>query len=641
MNTEYKCVTTVDGIHDYIGGSHIVAFDFETAPDDPYREEDKAALDPARAHIVGCSFSVKEGTGIYVPIAHRVGTNIDRDAFFTFLTAFLMNTKTIKIAHNIAFESSMAYARGIVIQAPVYDTICASQMSLKSTYEFRKLNESGLKRLAEELFGEPLPSFSSVTAGKHFDELDAQDAETVRYGSADSDFALRLYHKFNGWFDRYLPKHRYIVEKIESPTAVYLGIMKTNGIPVNLLLMQERKAEAEAEMERIRKEIEFIIGDVNIGANCSTQAFKNYLYKDLGLPVLKTTETNREAADDMTMTLLKEWCDTNRSELSGLFSLVQEYRKWDKIKSTYIDGYLKYLNPVTGCIHPELFALSTDTGRMNCRNPNAQNMPRKTNDPIGVRNFIKAPEGCLILSLDFSQIELRVGAFYCRDEVMMDTYRKNGDIHAATSSVIFGVSYEEAQDKHSENYKEHRTIAKNVNFGTFYGLFPRELQKTLKFKAGVEKSVSECEEILFNLKHGYKGLTAWQEETKAEAARRMYSETWLGRRRYLPGITSDNWGQKSFAERCALNTPIQGTAADILKLAITRILAGLPEREWLKPILQIHDELTFIIPEDRLSEAVAFIRACMEEKPFPEFDLPLIAEASAGPTFGMMEELED
>lgn len=641
MNTEYKCVTTVDGIKDYIGGSRIVAFDFETAPDDPYREEDKAALDPARAHIVGCSFSVKEGTGIYVPIAHRVGTNIDRDAFFAFLTAFLMDKSTIKIAHNIAFESSMAYARGIVIQTPVYDTICASQMSLKSTYEFRKLNESGLKRLAEELFGEPLPSFSSVTDGKHFDELDAQDAETVRYGSADSDFALRLYHKFNDWFDRYLPKHRYIVEEIESPTTVYLGIMKANGIPVNLPLMQERKEEAENEMERIRREIEFIIGDVNIGANCSTQAFKNYLYKDLGLPILKTTETNREAADDMTMTLLKEWCDANRPELSGLFTLVQEYRKWGKIKSTYIDGYLKYLNPVTGCIHPELFALSTDTGRMNCRNPNAQNMPRKTNDPIGVRNFINAPGGCLILSLDFSQIELRVGAFYCRDEVMMDTYRKNGDIHAATTSVIFGVSYEEAQDKHSENYKEHRTIAKNVNFGTFYGLFPRGLQKTLKFKAGVEKSVSECEEILFNLKHGYKGLTAWQEETKAEAARRMYSETWLGRRRYLPGITSDNWGQKSFAERCSLNTPIQGTAADILKLAITRILAGLPEREWLKPILQIHDELTFIIPEDRLSEAVAFIRACMEEKPFPEFDLPLIAEASAGPTFGMMEELED
>ena len=584
---------------------------------------------------------MKEGTGIYVPVAHRIGSNIDKEDFLRFLSAFLTDRAVTKVAHNIAFESAMAYAQGIVIQTPVYDTICASQMTLKNVYEFRKLNESGLKRLADELFGEPLPSFTAVTDGKHFDVLDGHDAETVRYGAADSDFALRLYYKFNAWFDKFLPKHRYIVEEIESPTAVYLGIMKTNGIPVDGPLMQERKAEAEAEMERIRQEISFIIGDVPIGANCSTQAFKNYLFKDLGLPVLKTTEKNREAADDMTMTLLKEWCDQNRPELSQLFTLVQEYRKWGKLKSTYIDGYQKYINPVTGRIHPDIFALSTDTGRMNCRNPNAQNMPRKTNDPIGVRNFIKAPEGHLILSLDFSQIELRVGAFYCRDEVMLDTYRHNGDIHAATTSVIFGVSYEEAQDKHSENYKEHRTIAKNVNFGTFYGLFPSGLQKTLQFKAGVKKSVRECEEILSNLKGGYRGLATWQEETKAEAARRMYSETWLGRRRYLPGIRAADWWKKSFAERCALNTPIQGTAADILKLAIARILTGLPERQWLKPILQIHDELTFIIPESRLTEAVKFIRSCMENKPFPEFDLPLIAEAAAGPTFGAMEELED
>lgn len=641
MQTLYKCVRSVQAIRDYIGGNRLVAFDFETAPNAPYREEDKAALDPAKAHIVGCSFSIEEGTGIYVPLAHRIGENIEDAAFFAFLSEFLADRKTVKIAHNVAFESSMAYTRGIVIQAPVYDTICAAQMTLKNAYEFRKLNESGLKRLAEELFGEPLPSFINVTGGRPFDELDAGDAETVRYGAADADFALRLYYKFNDWFNRYLPKHRYIVEEIESPTAVYLGVMKKNGIPVDLSLMQQKKVEAEAEMERLRKEISFIIGDVNIGANCSTQAFKNYLYQDLHLPVLKTTETNREAADDMTMTLLKEWCDANRPEMSHLFVLVQEYRKWGKIKSTYIDGYLKYVNAVTGRIHPEIFALSTDTGRMNCRKPNAQNMPRKTNDPIGVRSFIQAPKGQLVLSLDFSQIELRVGAFYCRDEVMLKTYRENGDIHAATTSVIFGVSYEEAKDKHAEGYKERRTIAKNVNFGTFYGLFPRGLQKTLKFKAGIEKSVLECETIIANLKAGYRRLSAWQEETKAEAARRMYSETWLGRRRYLPQIRSDNWGVKSFAERCALNTPIQGTAADILKLAIGRILAGLPERPWLRPILQIHDELTFIIPAERLDESVDFIRTCMEEKPFPEFDLPLIAEASAGPSFGTMEELEN
>lgn len=474
-----------------------------------YRTEAKVAFAPHKSHIAGCSFSVKEHTGIYVPVAHKIGENIDNTTFFNFLHSFLTNKNITKIAHNIAFESSVSYHQDIVIQSPIYDTICAAQMTLKSNYEFRKLADSGLKKLASEICHEPLPTFSDVTNGRHFDELDAQDSETVRYGCADSDFALRLYHIFNNWFDQFLPKHRYIVEQIESPTAVYLGIMKHNGVPVDADLMKFRQQEAESQIQRIRNEINMLIGDVEIGANCGTKAFKDYLYQTLKLPVMKVTASNKEAADDASMITLKEWCDVNRPELSNLFTLVQEYRKWGKIKSTYIDGYLKCINSATGRIHPDFFALSTETGRMNCRNPNLQNCPRKSNDPIGIRNFIKAPENHIILSLDFSQIELRVGAFYCRDPKMLDTYRNNGDIHAATTSVIFDVSYEEAQDKHSENYKEHRTIAKNVNFGTFYGLFPRGLQKTLKFKAGVEKSVSECEDILFNLKHGYKCLTAW------------------------------------------------------------------------------------------------------------------------------------
>lgn len=639
--TEYKVVTTVEEIRDYIGNAEVVAFDYETAPDDKYRDKDKAALDPAKSHIVTMSLSVREHTGIMIPVAHKIGKNIDQDEFIAFLTDFLMNPKVVKVAHNLSFESMFSYALGIVVQAPVYDTIAASQMSLKSTTEFRGLHESGLKKLAGELCGEPLPSFSSVTDGKHFDELDPTDPETIRYSCADSDFALRLMHIFNNWFDKFLPKHRWIVENIESPTAVYLEIMKCNGVPIDYDLMLQRKEEAEVEMERIRQEIAFMIGDVNIGSNCSTNAFKKYLFQDLGLPVLKVTESNREAADDATMIMLKEWCDVNKPELSKLFTLVQEYRKWGKIKSTYIEGYLKFRNEATGRLHPNFFALSTDTGRFNCTQPNCQNMPRKTNDPIGVRNFIKAPEGHIIVSCDYSQIELRVGAHYCQDAIMLDTYRRGGDIHAATTSVIFNIPYEQAVDKHAENYKERRTIAKNVNFGTFYGLFPRGLQRTLKFKAGVEKSVEECEEIIRNLKVGYPGLTTWQEETKYQAARRKYSETRLGRRRYLPNIDSEDWGKKSFAERCSMNTPIQGTAADILKMALGRIIEELPERPWLKPILQIHDELTFIIPGDKLSEAVSYIKSCMEPQPFPEFDLPLVAEASAGPTFGKMEELED
>ena len=285
--------------------------------------------------------------------------------------------------------------------------------------------------------------------------------------------------------------------------------------------------------------------------------------------------------------------------------------------------------------------LATETGRFAARKPNLQNMPRAGADDIGVRNFFIAPEGKVLLSLDFSQIELRVGAFYCRDEKMLETYRSGGDIHAQTTSVIYHIPFEQAADKDAPDYKERRTIAKNCNFGTFFGLFPKGLQKTLKFKAGLPTSLAECERIINNLKAGYSGLTRWQEETKQQAGFRRYTETWLGRRRYLPNIASSDWDKKSFAERCALNTPIQGTAADILKLALGRIITGLPDRPWLRPLLQIHDELVFELPEDKVSDAVGYIKSCMEQCPFDDFDVPVIAEAAVGARFGELKELED
>ena len=219
------------------------------------------------------------------------------------------------------------------------------------------------------------------------------DEETIRYACADSDYTLRLYHRFNSWFDRFLPKHRDIVAHVESPTAVYCGIMKYNGIPMDKSSMLIKQAEAETKIAQIKEDIAGIIGDVDIGANASTSAFKKYLFTDLGLPVLKTTAKYQEAADDETMILLDEWCRENRPELVRLFKLVQEYRKWGKLKSTYIDGYLQYINSVTGRIHPDLMPLGTETGRFASRNPNLQNCPRKDNDPVGVRSFIVAPKG--------------------------------------------------------------------------------------------------------------------------------------------------------------------------------------------------------------------------------------------------------
>lgn len=639
---DYTCVLTLNKIKEYLAGATVVGFDFETSPLDEYRSEDRASLDAQKAAITGVSFSVSDGSGIYVPLRHRTGKNIPKpEAVMAYLkTALFENPAVIKVAHNLAFEAMFLYALDTVVQPPCYDTIAAAQLTLKSNTIFRALSDSGLKTLVPQLFHVELPEFMTVTGGRFFDELDPQDGETIRYACADSDYALRLYHLFNGWFDKYLPKHRLLVEQVESPTAVYCGLMRYNGLLVDRAAMEAKQAEAKERLAKLREEIAFITGDVEIGANASTSAFKSYLYNDLKLPVLKTTAKYQEAADDEAMILLADWCRKNRPELARLFELVQEYRRWGKIQSTYLDGYLRHISEATGRIHPDLLPLGTETGRFASRNPNLQNMPRKGNDPVGIRSMLMAPEGCVLLSLDFSQIELRVGAFYCRDDKMLQTYREGGDIHAQTTSVIYHIPVEQAADKDNPDYKERRTIAKNCNFGVFFGLFPRGLQRTLKFKAGLDTSLGECEKIISNLKAGYPQLTVWQDVVKRQAAVRRYSETWLGRRRYLPGMASEDWGKRSFAERCAMNTPIQGTAADILKLALARLVAKLPETPWLRPLLQIHDELVFELPADKVEEAAALIRDCMEAQPFSEFDVPIVAEAAAGLSFGELAEME-
>ena len=638
----YRCITNLDELAAYMEGAGIVAFDFETSPIDLYRGEERAALDAHKSQIAGVSLSVSEGTAVYVPLTHRVGKNADapQDILQYLQHALFESPHIVKVAHNLAFEAMFLYAQGIVVQQPCYDTIAAAQLTLKNKEEFRGLSDSGLKLLATSLFQADMPDFQTVTNGRHFDEMDPQSDEAIHYACADADYTLRLYHRLNTWFDRFLPSHRNLVEQVESPTAVYCGIMKYNGVPMDKDLMLTKQREAEKKISALREDLDAMTGGVDLGANASTAAFKKYLYQELGLPVLKTTEKFQEAADDQALILLHDWCKENKPELQPLFGLVQEYRKWGKLKSTYIDGYLAYINSATGRIHPDLMPLATQTGRFAARHPNLQTCPRKGNDPIGVREFIVASDGSAILSLDFSQIELRVGAFYCRDSKMLETYRTGGDIHAQTTSVIFGVPFAQSIDKTAPDYKERRTIAKNCNFGVFYGLYATGLERTLRFKAGLDITKTQCESIIANLKAGYPGLASWQEQQKRHVTNICYAQTWLGRRRYLYGILSQDWGKRSFAERCALNTPIQGTAADILKLACGRIVGSLNLMPWLKPLLQIHDELVFEVPRDRVDDAVSFIKTCMETQPFPGFDVPIVAEAAAGPNFGELKELE-
>ena len=633
---KYILARSVDDVRAYIKDAKIVSFDFETAPNEKYRNDNMAAIDAHKSHIVGVSFSAEEGTGIYAPIAHK-NTNLNLD-MHDLLKEFSEST-AVKIAHNLAFEAMFLYANNILIQPPVYDTILAAMMTLKSKTEFRDLSDSGLKTIVPQLLHIDLPKFSEVTDGKHFDELNPEDYETIRYACADSDYALQLYNLINTWFDKYLPRHRWIIENIESPTAIFVGLMKYNGVSIDKALMYQKQFDAGERIIKIYSEIKKFIGkEIDIGANASTDAFKKYLYEELKLPVMKTTAKYQVAADEESLMLLKDWCNDNKPEVLPLLNLIHEYRKWNKIKSTYIDGFLDAVNTDTDKIHTSFFQLGTDTGRFASRTPNLQNMPRQDNDPVGIRSFLKASGGHIFVDFDISQIELRVGSWYCRDEKMMDTYKNDGDIHAQTTSVIYNIPFDEATDKNAPNYKERRSIAKNCNFGVFYGLFPNGLMRNLK-KAGIEKTKEECAEIIENLKNGYPKLSIWQDVTKNEASNIGYSETAFGRRRILKGIYSPDRGTRSYWQRCALNTPIQGTAADILKLAMVRILKKLKDYPYIKPLLTIHDEILFEVPVDKKDEACRIIKACMEQQPFPEFDIPLKAEGAVGFNFGNLEEI--
>lgn len=242
---------------------------------------------------------------------------------------------------------------------------CPSLTVLPPQYEqylkYSRLTREVYLRYTDQVEPFGMPDFNTVTAGRHFDEMNPAEHETLRYACADSDYTLRLYHKFNDWFSKNLPQHRDIVEQIESPTAVYVGMMKYNGVPMDTASMLVRQAEAEKKLAALRAELDRMTGGVDIGANASTSAFKQYLYTNLALPVLKTTEKHQEAADDATMILLTEYCRENRPELAHLFELVQEYRKWGKLKSTYIDGYLRCVNSATGRIHPDLMSTTNDT----------------------------------------------------------------------------------------------------------------------------------------------------------------------------------------------------------------------------------------------------------------------------------------
>lgn len=636
-----KTLISVAQLAAYIKGATTVAFDFETAPKNG--DQDKAALDPHQAEITGIALAVLPEkppiTAVYLPLRHRVGVNADPAAVLALLKATVFeNPDCLKIAHNLCFESKFLLAEGIVLKPPVFDTIAGAQLILKDTSHFRRLNEAGLKRLVREWLGVELPSFLATVGDGNFCNLDPQAEKTAAYAGADAAFALKLWQFEQAWFLKYLPSHGQLLKTMESPVAIYTAMMEYAGVYIDMPLLSASQATIKKNQAVLKHTLEQS-GQrrVNVGANAATNDFKTYLYNELSLPVLKTTATGKPSVDNEALDALMDYARENKPEVLGYLELVGDFRRLGKLFKTYLIGLRDAKNPVTGAIHTRFFPLGTETGRFSSQQPNCQNLPTGSIGGVNVRDLFVARPGKILVACDYSQIELRIGAWLTGDRAMRAVYQNGGDIHASTTAGVYGISLAEALDKEHPLYKERRTVAKNINFGIFYGLYPKGLKRILKLKAGLNLSLSACEAMIFNIHRAYPGLRPWQQAVIRQASYDQQIGTALGRKRCLPGLSDPDEATVSHARRAALNHPIQGTAADILKLAMVRLLPLLAGNPGITPLLTVHDELVFEVANEVLDLSIASLKQIMEAQPFPGFDLPLVVEVSVGHRYGSLK----
>lgn len=649
--TMYGVVTDLELLKTFLEGAALVAFDFETAPQKNWANDMTAALDPHRGEIVGISLAVSttidEKMGhpaIYIPLRHhdpdKTGINADPEAVLALLTQRVFaNPAVTKIAHNLAFEAKFLRTLGITLVPPVYDTMAGALLTFKEEGHFRRLADVGLKTLARDWFGLALPSFVEVVGVGSFADLDPRDQATINYACSDADLALRLYQLENDWFVKNIPAHQGLIKELESPVALFTARMEQRGVLADGAQITAATTQCREQLRLYQQQLESMGSrPVKVGQNAATNDLKAYLFGDLGLPILKHTDTGKPSMDAEAILGLSDYCRVHAPGQLAYLEAITAYRGLSKLYKTYIIGLGDKINPATGAIHTQFFPLGAETGRFTSAHPNCQNLPAGSLAGVNVRDFLIARPGTTLVAVDYSQIELRIGAWFTQDPHLLAVYQNDGDIHAVTTAAVYGISLAAAMDTTDPEYKARRTVAKNINFGIFYGLYPRGLQDILRLKAGQNPSLEACEAMIFNLRLAYPELVPWQERIKAAARYRETVDTALGRRRCLPGINAPDEGLQGHFERAALNHPIQGTAADILKLAMVRLEAGLAQRPFIHPLLTVHDEIVFEVDTARLGEAIPWIQAVMAAQPFAGFDVPLAVAVTVGQRYGSLAE---
>jgi DNA polymerase-1 len=595
--SDYTTVLTWLQLDDWLArleAAELFAFDTETT-----------SLDYMAARVVGVSFAVKAGEAAYVPLAHDypgAPDQLDREAVLARLRALLEDPQRFKVGHHIKYDRNVLANHGITLDGIRYDTMLESYV-LDSTATRHDMDSVALKYLRHTTI-----AYEDV-AGKGAGQLSFNEVpieQAAPYAAEDADITLRL-HQTMWPLLAQAPALERIYREIELPLVTVLSDMEQAGVAIDTAMLARQSTELARRIVEIEQEAHREAGQpFNLG---SPKQIQEILYEKLQLPVLaKTPKGAPSTAETVLQDLALDY---------PLPRLILEHRSLSKLKSTYTDRLPEQIDPRTGRVHTSYHQAVATTGRLSSSDPNLQNIPVRTEEGRRIRQAFIARPGCVLLAADYSQIELRIMAHLSADEGLLRAFAAGADIHRATAAEVFGVAPEAVTS-------DQRRSAKAINFGLIYGMSSFGLARQLGIARG---AAQEYIDLYFSR---YPGVMAYMEATRRQARNQGYVETVFGRRLYLPDIKSSNTQRRSAAERTAINAPMQGTAADIIKRAMIRLHGWIKAQRKLEitMIMQVHDELVFEVAESQIEVAGARVRESMIGA--AELRVPLLVEIGAG-----------
>ncbi|MFZ4481992.1 MAG: DNA polymerase I, partial [Rhodoferax sp.] len=593
----YETIMTWGGFERWLEklqAADLVAIDTETT-----------SLDEMRAEIVGISVSVTPGEAAYIPLAHRypdAPAQLPRDEVLARLKPWLQDGGKKKLGQHIKYDRHVFANHQIEVQGYAHDTMLQS-------YVLEVHKPHGLASLAERHLGRSGLSFEDLCGkGAHqicFDQVEVDKA--ARYSCEDSDMTLDVHLSL--WPQLQADEKLRFVYELEIASSETLYRIERNGVMIDAATLAEQSHELGGRIVQLERQAHELAGQpFNLS---SPKQIGEIFFTKLGLPVVKKTATGAPSTDEEVLEKL--------AEDYPLPAKILEHRGLAKLKGTYTDKLAQLAHPRTGRVHTHYAQAVAVTGRLSSNDPNLQNIPIRTAEGRRVREAFVAPAGCMIASADYSQIELRIMAHISGDSALLLAFRDGMDVHRATAAEIFGVTTAQVTS-------EQRRYAKVINFGLIYGMSAYGLARALNIDNTAAKNYIE------RYFDRYPGVRLYMEHTRQSAKSKGYVETVFGRRLYLPEINSPNGPRRSGAERAAINAPMQGTAADLIKLSMVKVQQVLDsEKRATRMIMQVHDELVFEVPEPEIAWVRHEIPRLMAG--VADLKVPLLAEVGVGPNW--------